>query len=228
MIYEVVVSPWTLILWVLFRAVEVIQPGSLQAFFDTLRHSPDLVAWDDEDDSFLTQTLAANASSAVSIYPASWHSDMVAINPEDWLTIRTMTWTPAHRHHKQDKLTSTRIRFLGLCLEYSARQPSTVIPHHDLLAPMGIRFEPSIFTSMVQGITGNYRRTAPMTFDSHDFWVCSNLEHWLSDRREELCYTVWHANLSPSTFERAECMYFSLGMPAQVCPKLLRSPQFHH
>ncbi|KAJ7113417.1 hypothetical protein C8R44DRAFT_984704 [Mycena epipterygia] len=193
-LYGLVCSPWPLILWVAFRTIRS-EADPLQAFLEILRKDSscaEVFAWDNHDDVELMQRVDWPSA----IHPDSWGQYVVEIPPKDWLLIRNLTWTPWRS---------------ALFLTYSI---STFIAPDNILAPLGISLDNSIFASMARVINRNAQDHTPLErFDSPDFWASPQLEIFLTDcsRSDALCHALWQNIPGPSrsVFERVEYLYAS-------------------
>ncbi|KAJ7238061.1 hypothetical protein B0H12DRAFT_101006 [Mycena haematopus] len=182
-LYELVVSPWPLILWVNFRTVVHDRPNHVQTFLDILRGPEvDLFARDDGDDSDLYRILVKE-DGRLGLYPCEWSQFMVEIDLKTWLQISNMTWTVS----RPGRGLSDNMK-IHLVAVYS----STSISADNILAPLDIHFNHFPFTS-IAGVRDQERLTLT-NIESEDFWASANLENWLSSQSESLCHAVWHTS----------------------------------
>ncbi|KAJ7088699.1 hypothetical protein C8R44DRAFT_443990 [Mycena epipterygia] len=210
---ELVVSPWSLILWVAFRNIRR-EPDPLQGFLEILRDDSsagraEVFVWDDEDDLYLSKQL--NWNSSTTRYPHSWQQHMVEIDLKDWQLIQNLTWTTSRSRRGFNVAYDLNIRLAALFLTYSS--PSTFIAPDIILVPFKFSSDDSIFTSMARVINGNQRNdTTLVNFDSADFWNSSKLEGWLMECSKEFCLPVWPDTPSSerSVLERVDFMYLVL------------------
>jgi hypothetical protein len=187
----------------------------------------ELFPWDDKDDLELMQRLDWPSA----IHPDCWGQYMVEIPPKDWLLIRKLTWIPGSgrsnwppygRSRRSDtpSFDDLRIRLAALFLTYST---STFIAPDNILAPLEISSDNSIFASMARVMNRDEEyHTTRANFESPDFWASPKLEDWLTDRSrsEELCHAVWQNIPGPSrsVFQRVESLYTLLKTLPQVSP----------
>ncbi|KAJ7113534.1 hypothetical protein C8R44DRAFT_984739 [Mycena epipterygia] len=211
-LYGLVCSPWLLILWVAFRTIRS-EADPLPEFLEILRNDSshaELFFWDDKDHMELMQHLDWPSA----IHPDSWGQYMVEIPLKDWQLIRNLTWIPWGRSRRSDASghDNLNIRLAALFLTYST---SPFIAPDNVLAPLGISLDNSIFASMARAINRNETdHTTPANFDSPDFWASPKLESWLTDRSRsnELFHAVWQNIPGPSksVFQRVESLYHLL------------------
>lgn len=220
-LYELVVSPWPLTLWVNFRTVVNNRTDVLQLFLDILRgpdEDLDLFTRDDDDDSDLYQVLVKE--NQLGLYPCEWGQYMVEIDLKTWLQISNLTWT-AHRPCR-GLFEDMKIRLAAVTLRYSL----TLTSSENILAPLDVYFDHFPFTTMAYVVDKNYKeRSTVVDFESEEFWASLNLENWLSARNEVLCHAVWHTSSRISVLERVQCMHLVLTALPQVSP-LLTSVHF--
>jgi hypothetical protein len=89
-LYELVVRPWPLFLWVVYRTGANDQAEYLTTFMDILRGPyQDLFTWDEVDDSNFFWVLANKHQ--LTLYPQDWIKFMVEIPLKTWLQINNMT-----------------------------------------------------------------------------------------------------------------------------------------
>ncbi|KAJ7489301.1 hypothetical protein FB451DRAFT_686485 [Mycena latifolia] len=193
-LYEAVVSPWPLILWMTFRTV---RDGQLETFLNFLHNSPpDLFAWDEKDDSYLTQTLAFHGPH-LSKFPGSWRKYLNDLDLKHWLYIHNITWTVSRRRHGEES-TARRIGALT---------------HLFKLDSFSLGEIPPIFRVITGGPN---QHKPPVEFKSADFWVNARLEYWLVELNEELGYavrTLIQTAITPTTcMEPLKCMDLILGV----------------
>ncbi|KAJ7842794.1 hypothetical protein B0H14DRAFT_2779851, partial [Mycena olivaceomarginata] len=102
-LFELVVSPWPLMLWVAFRTVVHGRTGILWRFLRILRGpNRDLFTWDDIDAAVLYQALVKD--SELGLLPRAWHRYMVEIDLRTWLQIRDITWTVCRPRSQSENL----------------------------------------------------------------------------------------------------------------------------
>ncbi|KAJ7113411.1 hypothetical protein C8R44DRAFT_855916 [Mycena epipterygia] len=140
-LYGLVCSPWSLILWVAFRTIRS-EADPLPAFLEILSKDSshaEIFAWDNKDDVELTQRVDWPSA----IHPESWGQYMLEIPPKDWLLIRNLTRTPSRssRRSSTSHVDDLSIRLAALFLTYST---STFIALDIVLAPL-----PSLFRCLI-------------------------------------------------------------------------------
>jgi hypothetical protein len=208
-LFDLVVSPWPLILWVTFRKM-VDRTDPLQIFLDILRGpNRDLYAWDDVDDLELHQALAKD--NKLGLYPQEWNQYMVEIDFKTWLQIRNMTRV-ATRSRARWGPDNLRIRLAALALAFS----STLDGSRNIL-PLNIGLNLFPFSVMTNVVHKNYKDMAASgRLLSKEFWEGPNLIRWLSTCSHDICHTIWHTSSHMSVLQRVQSMHLILTRPLDV------------
>jgi hypothetical protein len=208
-LFELIVSPWPLILWVAFRTVAKDQQAPLQTFLSILRGPDhDLFVWDSIDHSDLLRDLLDD--SRLALYPRDWNEYMVELDFITWEEIRDTTQTDKRLRFKPDDL---RIRLGAASLLFSTalRVPQII------LAPLHITLDRFPFTIMAHVVKTDYKEhPASGNFESKEFWAHSNLENWLWARVQDLCHAIWHTPSDMTTLETVQTMHFVLTAAVEV------------
>jgi hypothetical protein len=171
-LYDLVVSPWPLILWVAFRTMVKDQTDILQTFLDILAgRDSDLFAWDD-DDEFDLLLIVAKGDGQLGLYPQDWNGYMVELDLKTWLKINNMTRRTCSRpRHGHEDL---NIRLAAVSLIYSG----TSIVSQNILAPLDITLDDFPFATMARVVDQNYKEQfSQPNFESEEFWSTPNLEN---------------------------------------------------
>jgi hypothetical protein len=206
-LYELVVSPWPLLLWVNFRTAANDRTDHLQGFLDILRGPDDnLFARDEDDDSDLYRILV-KADGRLGLYPSDWSQFMVEIDLRTWLQISNMTWIVSRPRHGSYE--NIKIRLVD---GYSP----TPISADNILAPLDIHFVVNNFPITSMARVAYYGERTALESRSGDFWSSMNLETWLSTRSRNICYAVWHNSALVSVVDRIKCMHLVLNALPQV------------
>lgn len=209
-LYELVVSPWPLLLWVNFRTVVKDRTDHQQGFLDALRGPDDDLFARDEHDDFDLYRILVKADGRLGLYPPDWSQFMLEIDLKTWLQISNMTWIVSRpRHGSYDNI---KVRLVD---GYSP----TLIPADNILAPLDIHFVVNNFpfTSMARVADNSYyRESTTLESRSGDFWTSMNLETWLSAQSQNICYAIWHNSALVSVVDRIKCMHLVLNSLPQV------------
>ncbi|KAF7333427.1 Protein kinase domain-containing protein [Mycena venus] len=212
-LFDFIVSPWPLILWVVFRTV-VHDPRDppLETFLAILRGpEQELFVWDHIDDAILYQALVKNSEPG--LFPQDWRRHMAEVDFQTWLVIRNITQTVDRTRRQPENLW---IRLAAASLIFS----STLSVLQNILAPLDLRPDQSPFTSIAHVFDRNYTPQSTLAnLKSQNFWVAANLRNWLSTRTQDHCHAIWLAPIPMRIVERVQSMHLILD-PA-VLPKNL-------
>ncbi|KAJ7883497.1 kinase-like domain-containing protein [Mycena olivaceomarginata] len=172
MLYELVVPPWPLLLWVAYRTAANNRSERLTTFVEMIRgpgpDDQDLITWGEKDDSCLSRILS-RAEDRGGLYPWDWSEYMNR---------------PCIR---SDYNYDLKTRATAVLLQYS----SIPIAGKNILATLGIN--DTAFDTMARAIDGDYQnRLTVANFDSEEFWAGESLKNWLSTCDETLCHGLWH------------------------------------
>ncbi|KAF8124857.1 hypothetical protein K438DRAFT_1034979 [Mycena galopus ATCC 62051] len=204
-IFELVVTPWPLILWVAFRTVVKDQPDPLETFLDILR-GPDhnLFTWDFADRSYLIGILPND--NPLGVYPQDWNRYMVEIDLKTWMEISNTTETAKRLPFEpvEDDL-QIRIGAASLLFSNALRVPQNI---H---APLNVAVHQFPFTVIAEIVNPGYQKhSASNNFECEEFWTGPNLEEWLSARGQDLCHSIWQTCSHMTTLEKLKAMHFVL------------------
>jgi hypothetical protein len=211
-LFELVVSPWPLILWVAFRAVINDRTDLLQTFLDIVRGpDEDLFAWDDVDDTIFYQALMKERE--LGLFPQDWNQYMVQIDIRAWLQIKNTTWTVYRPRYEPENLW---IRLAAVSLRFSS---SLSIPQN-ILSPFDLSLDQFPFASVAHVILKNYQKQLPFcNFESKEFWASPNLGNWLSASTQDLCNAIWLTSSKMSILRRVQLIH--LVLDRTVLPKVV-------
>jgi hypothetical protein len=209
-LFELVVPPWPLIVWVVFRTMVPDRTDPLETFLDFLRGpNRDLFAWDDVDAAVLYRALVKH--SELGLFPRDWNQYMVEIDFGTWRQITTMTRTVDRPRRQPENLW---IRLAAVSVEFSA----TLSIPRNILAPFNLSPKQFPLASITHVVHENYKTQCALgTFESKEFWAASNVRRWLSGRRQDLCHAIWLSS-HLSVLERVQFMY--LVFDRTVLPKV--------
>ncbi|KAF7369146.1 Protein kinase domain-containing protein [Mycena venus] len=212
-LYELVVSPWPLILWVALRAGLHAQGNPIETFLGALRDSDqDLFTWDNKDAIELRNALLGADIGQPWLYPHDWSQYMVEVDLETWVKINNMTAT---MDRPRRGLNDMKLRLVALLLKF----PSGLNAKR-ILAPLPFNFDHPPFTPMSYVLEDHHKNWSAATdIGSKEFWASRNLENWLLTRNATLCHSVWHTSVGGlylSVLERVHAMYIVLTALPQV------------
>ncbi|KAJ6531272.1 hypothetical protein B0H19DRAFT_474537 [Mycena capillaripes] len=213
-LYELIVPPWLLLHWVIFRMAGNVQANCVQTFLDILNGEHNLFDWDDNDNSDLYRVLVRKDGS-LGLYPRHWTRYMVEIDLQTWQQLSNKTRT-ANKNRPGYEM---RIRLTAMLLIYS----STPITFQKLLGPLASDpiFDNFPFATMARVADKHYKRRATADdFQLDDFGATPNLQNWLLAWSETLCHDIWCT--SPTSFtalERVQAMHLNLTkqFPQNLC-----------
>jgi hypothetical protein len=211
-LFELIVPPWPLILWVVFRSVVNNRTEPLQTFLDLLCGTDqDIFTWDNADVFLLYRNLLKDGQ--LGIYPRDWNRYMVDIDFRTWLQIRKMTRTVPDRPRRgPDDL---KIRLAAASLIFSPEICASTL--HNILAPLHLSLDCHPFVTISQVANPNYKEQTTLgNLDSEEFWVGTNLRNQLSVRSQNLSHTLWCTPLRMSILERVQYMHLALTVLPQV------------
>ncbi|KAF7333365.1 Protein kinase domain-containing protein [Mycena venus] len=201
---ELVVPPWPLILWVVFRTVATDRTQSVEAFLGIL-HGPnrDLFAWDYANQSDHLFLVLLNPSQ-IGLYPTHWMCYMAEIDLKTWMEIRNTIWTNRQLCFNPGDLP---IRLAAASLLFS----NTMSPPQNIPAALHVALDQFPFTVMADIVHGK-RPEFPSSrdVDSKEFWTAWNLEGWLRWKGQFLCESVWKSTSHMTTLERIQFMHLLL------------------
>jgi hypothetical protein len=208
---ELVISPWPLILWVIFRTVAKDRTDPLHAFLSILRGPDhDLFTWDSVDHSDLSERMRLWNDGQLGLYPLAWNQYMVEIDSKTWIEITDMTQSAKRLRFEPDDL---KIRLGTASLLFS----TTLSIPQNILAPLHITLDEFPFTIMAHvGDPDHQKHPASGNFECKEFWARSNLENWLLARSQDLCHALWHTSSDMTTLERVQSMYLILNGSPEV------------
>jgi hypothetical protein len=208
--FELVVPPWPLILWVVFRMAAKERIDLLQAFLDIL-HGPDhdLFTWDRDDNLDLCQAL--ERENRFGLYPQDWNRYMVEIDFTTWRQIGNMTWTVRRPRLQPDDL---RIRLAAVSLVFSSTMGVPCSIPRSIQVPLCISLDLFPFDTIARVANKNYKQ------QSTELSAIQNLNNWLSVCSENLCHSIWHTSHHMTTLWRVQSMYLVMTVPPEVstCP----------
>ncbi|KAF8174671.1 hypothetical protein K438DRAFT_114731 [Mycena galopus ATCC 62051] len=203
-IFEFVVTPWPLILWVAFRTLTKDQPYPLETFLDILR-GPDhnLFTWDLDDHAHLFTILYNNS---LGLYPRDWNQYMVEIDFKTWMEIRNTTKTAGRLRFGSSEV-DLQIRISAASLLFSN---ALSIPQN-IYASLNVAVYQFPFTVIAQVVNPAYQKhSASNNFESEEFWTSPNLEKWLSAHGQDLCHSIWQTCSHMTALEKLKAMHFVL------------------
>ncbi|KAF7333429.1 Protein kinase domain-containing protein [Mycena venus] len=183
-LFDFIVSPWPLILWVVFRTmVHDPRDPPLEKFLAILR-GPDqeLFTWDHVDDATLYRALVKNSEPG--LFPRDWHRYMVEVYFQSWLEITNITRTVDRSRRQPENLWN---RLAAASLIFS----STLGVPQNILAPLDLSLDQFPFTSIAHVIDENYTpQSMRGNLESPNFWAAPNLRTWLSTRTQDHCSAI--------------------------------------
>lgn len=210
MLFELVISPWPLVLWVVFRTVGPDRAYPLETLLNILRGpDKDIFAWDGGDDAELHQILVRNNQRG--LYPQDWNRYMIEIDLGTWLYIR----------NKTSKVYQPRSASGGLSIRLAASSLLFCSELNDLqciMAPLDIGLDQFPFDVIAHVANKDYEEhQTPVDVKSEEFWAGTHLRGWLLASSRNLCHTVWNASTHMSVLERVQCIHLILSLVRRKC-----------
>ncbi|KAJ7621228.1 kinase-like domain-containing protein [Roridomyces roridus] len=207
-IYELVVSPWPLVLWMAFCISENEEKDHLPDFLDFLRSSThgEVFVWDNEDASYLLGILESHYPESWTIY-STWRPYIFEISLENWSMIHTMTHLTARSRGLGTEASQLDNRLCALCLVLSPNADDWDTDEYlKIFAPLEDEtVEESAIRHVAEIMLGEQERADfAFDFDSVDGWSCSILESWLGGSCHDLCYSALLAESETSLLRRVE------------------------
>ncbi|KAJ7235052.1 hypothetical protein C8J57DRAFT_144733 [Mycena rebaudengoi] len=161
-LYELVVSPWSLILWVTFRMFNHLSSDAIQLFLDTIQKES-IFTGDTLQEVWLFRCLhlyAENhtAGNPWSLYPGTWQHYALELDLMMWQQISKITSAePIFRRH--DIEYDTKLRLAGIFCMFAS---TTQLAINEVLEPLGFLPDLPFFdTALALPLCDQRERQAP-------------------------------------------------------------------